>query len=181
MRNIFTNAIFAVDQNGVMGNKEKLPWGKIKEDMQFFSSTTKNSTLIMGRKTWESPDMLRPLPNRKSIVLTTKPMNMREKYESILNDVAFTSNTDPNFIFSLVGYSPSASEQTERAFVIGGPSILFLFRDYTRYAYITRINGEYDGDVSIDLGKYLDGFVLSGTRNLCDNATVEEWHNETVS
>lgn len=177
----FTNAIFAVDQNGVMGNDGKLPWGKITEDMQFFSSMTKYSSLIMGRKTWESPDMLRPLPNRKSIVLTRNPRAMKETYGSFSDKVIFCSNADPDFIYSLVGYPPNESTKNERAYVIGGPEVLFHFREYTRYAYITRINGEYEGDVSIDLEKYLDGFVLTGTQKLCNNATVEEWFNETVS
>jgi dihydrofolate reductase len=180
MKITFTNAIFAIDQNGVMGNKGKLPWGKIPEDMQFFSSQTKNSTLIMGRKTWESPDMIRPLPSRKSIVLTKHPMNMREKYEVMLKDVAFTSNINPDFILSLVGYPPGVSTSS-RAYVIGGPEILFHFKDYTRYAYVTRINGEYEGDISIDIEKYLNGFTLIRTRKLCENATVEDYLNETVS
>lgn len=60
--------IAAVSQNGYIGLDGKLPW-HYPEDMRLFANKTKNSTVIMGRKTFESIGM-RPLPNRRNIVIS---------------------------------------------------------------------------------------------------------------
>jgi len=67
-------AIVAVDSNYGIAKNGKIPWHS-KEDFAFFKSITTgegNNVIIMGRKTKESlPNF--PLPNRKNIVLTSKP------------------------------------------------------------------------------------------------------------
>ena len=45
--------IWAQDNNGGIGLNGKLPW-HISEDLKNFKKITSNSTIIMGRKTWES-------------------------------------------------------------------------------------------------------------------------------
>lgn len=60
--------IAAVSQNGYIGLEGKLPW-HYPEDMRLFANKTKNSTIIMGRKTFESINK-RPLPNRRNIVIS---------------------------------------------------------------------------------------------------------------
>ena len=62
--------IWAQDQNGGIGQNGKLPW-HISEDLKNFKSLTINSTIIMGRKTWDSLP-IKPLPNRKNIILSRK-------------------------------------------------------------------------------------------------------------
>lgn len=51
-----------------IGLNNTIPWN-LTEDKKFFSKTTKNSVIIMGRKTYES--IGRPLPNRINIVITS--------------------------------------------------------------------------------------------------------------
>lgn len=54
----------------VIGVDGSIPW-YIPEDMAHFKKKTEGSTVLMGRKTWESlPERFRPLPGRKNIVLT---------------------------------------------------------------------------------------------------------------
>ena len=60
--------IWAQDENGGIGQNGKLPW-HISEDLKNFKSLTLNSTIIMGRKTWDSLP-IKPLPNRKNIILS---------------------------------------------------------------------------------------------------------------
>jgi dihydrofolate reductase len=60
--------IVASDLNGVIGYDGKIPWGMNRTDMARFKSITLNSSIIMGRKTWES--IGRPLPKRKNIVIS---------------------------------------------------------------------------------------------------------------
>ena len=56
--------IWAQDQNGGIGEEGQLPW-HISEDLKKFKSLTMNSTIIMGRKTWDSLPT-KPLPKRKN-------------------------------------------------------------------------------------------------------------------
>lgn len=62
--------IAAVARNRVIGKDNQLPW-HLPEDMQYFREVTRDATVIMGRKTWESlPERFRPLPGRQNIVLS---------------------------------------------------------------------------------------------------------------
>jgi hypothetical protein len=67
-------AIFATDASGAFAYDNGLPWPRNKEDMNFFKTLTTNQVVVMGRSTWDSKDMLRPLPNRTNIVVTNKPL-----------------------------------------------------------------------------------------------------------
>ena len=46
------NIILAVDKNGGLGLKNKLPW-YLKDELKIFKEKTKDSILIVGRKTLE--------------------------------------------------------------------------------------------------------------------------------
>jgi len=59
--------IWAEDKNKGIGVNGKLPWN-IKEEMEHFRKTTLYSTVVMGRKTYES--IGRILPKRKNIIIT---------------------------------------------------------------------------------------------------------------
>lgn len=62
--------IYARAANGVIGNNNQLPW-HLPEDMAFFKQKTAGSTVVMGRKTWDSlPARFRPLPGRHNVVVT---------------------------------------------------------------------------------------------------------------
>ena len=61
-------AIFASDRNYCIGADGHIPWHD-SEDLQFFKRTTLGSTLVMGRKTWESLGC-KPLPKRVNVVLS---------------------------------------------------------------------------------------------------------------
>ena len=45
--------IVALSENGVIGNKMKLPW-HISADLKRFKSLTMGHPIVMGRKTYES-------------------------------------------------------------------------------------------------------------------------------
>ena len=47
-------AIVAISENSVIGKNGDLPW-RISEDLKWFKKITLGHTLLMGRKTWESP------------------------------------------------------------------------------------------------------------------------------
>ena len=66
-------AIAAMTENRVIGNKGKLPW-HLPEDYRWFKHKTMGGTLIMGRKTFES--IGHPLPGRRNIVVTSRPLDV---------------------------------------------------------------------------------------------------------
>jgi dihydrofolate reductase len=56
--------------NGVIGRDNTIPW-RLPEDMVHFRELTSGSTVVMGRRTWDSlPARFRPLPERRNVVLT---------------------------------------------------------------------------------------------------------------
>ncbi|MHC4109313.1 MAG: dihydrofolate reductase, partial [Planctomycetota bacterium] len=63
--------IAAMAENRVIGRDNRLPW-HLPDDLERFKRLTTGHTVIMGRKTFES--IGKPLPGRRSIVVTTRPM-----------------------------------------------------------------------------------------------------------
>lgn len=68
--------IVAVAENGVIGKDNGIPWF-YKGDLKWFKETTKNTAIVMGRKTWESLPK-KPLPQRYNVVVTGSD---RSKFE----------------------------------------------------------------------------------------------------
>ncbi len=65
--------VWAQARDGVIGADGGLPW-RLPEDLALFRRLTTGSTVVMGRRTWESlPDRFRPLPGRTNVVLTSDP------------------------------------------------------------------------------------------------------------
>ncbi|WP_347057526.1 dihydrofolate reductase [Blastococcus sp. HT6-30] len=65
--------IWAQARDGVIGADGGLPW-HLPEDLALFRQLTTGSTVVMGRRTWESlPERFRPLPGRRNVVLTSDP------------------------------------------------------------------------------------------------------------
>jgi dihydrofolate reductase len=65
--------VWAQARDGVIGADGGLPWS-LPEDLALFRRLTMGSTVVMGRRTWESlPERFRPLPGRRNVVLTSDP------------------------------------------------------------------------------------------------------------
>lgn len=63
--------VWAQGRGGVIGADGGLPW-HLPEDLALFRRLTTGSTVVMGRRTWESlPERFRPLPGRVNVVLTS--------------------------------------------------------------------------------------------------------------
>ncbi|OON94394.1 MAG: diacylglycerol kinase [Candidatus Epulonipiscioides saccharophilum] len=125
--------IAAVANNGVIGMDNNLPW-RIKEDLAFFKRMTKNKTVIMGRKTFES--IGKPLAGRKNVVLTSTA-NIKDT--EVVNN--FTQTLE--------------IAKLDNAFIIGGAKIYELFLPYTDVLYITEVNLNVAGDTLFPEFKHL--------------------------
>jgi dihydrofolate reductase len=118
--------IAAVSDNNVIGNGNALPW-RIPEDLARFKSLTLGSTLVMGRRTFES--IGRPLPGRTTIVLTRR--------------------TDFAAAGVLVAHDRPEAVSMARgphAFVAGGADVYELFLPVAKKLFLTRVHAAYDGD-----------------------------------
>ena len=126
------NLIAAVDKNWAIGKNNDLLYS-IKEDMQFFRSTTLNKVVVMGRKTLESFPNAKPLKNRINIVLSSDK-NLKIEGATIVNDLQML-------------FDELKKYDTNEVFVIGGGAIYKMLEPYCDTAYITEINAEKDADI----------------------------------
>jgi dihydrofolate reductase len=89
--------IFAVSPDGVIGQAGTIPW-RHPGDMRRFKRVTMGTTVIMGRKTYES--MGRALPGRRNIVVSSSPIDAPgiEHATSIAAALALSGSADVWFI-----------------------------------------------------------------------------------
>lgn len=116
--------IAALDEARAIGKNNNLPW-HLKEDLAFFHRTTKNHTVVMGRKTYESiiSKIGKPLPNRRNIILTRR------------HDF-YIQHPDCHVVHSY----HEILEITHDIFVIGGSEIYELFLPYATKLLLTRVH-----------------------------------------
>ena len=121
--------IAAIGKNNELGKENKLIWN-FSKDMKFFREKTKNSVIVMGRKTFNS--LPRILPNRKHIVLS--------------KGKTFNKELDENVIVieekeELVKYCKELSLEKD-VFIIGGASVYAMFLPIADKMYLTQIEAE---------------------------------------
>ena len=87
--------LVAVSPEGIIGKDNTIPW-HYSADLKRFKRLTTGNTIIMGRKTWESLP-IKPLPNRRNIVITRSSINDIECFQSI-DDALQTCEGDVWFI-----------------------------------------------------------------------------------
>ncbi|WP_080845725.1 dihydrofolate reductase [Cytobacillus gottheilii] len=130
--------MWAMDENGVIGKDNQLPW-HLPEDLKFFKRTTMGRPIVMGRKTWDS--IGRPLPGRENIVIT--------------RDRQFTCD-DCTVFYSLEEMLTYCSNM-EEVFVIGGAEIFKQILPAADRLYITSIHETFEGDTyfpDLDLSQW---------------------------
>ena len=121
------NLIVAVARNGVIGRGGALPW-HLSEDLRHFKRTTLGHPIVMGRRTWES--IGRPLPGRRSIVLTRNPRWSApgcERAESLAQALAMC-------------------EGAAEVFVIGGAALFAEALPLAQRVFLTEIDADFEGD-----------------------------------
>ncbi len=131
--NLIISIIVAMSDNEVIGQKDKIPWN-LKSDLQRFKKLTQNHKVIVGRKTHESiiKSLGHPLDNRQSIIIT------RQKDFETIGDYRI-ANSWENAL--------KIVSNEKEVFVIGGAEIYRLAIPYTKFMYVTKVHGQYDGNV----------------------------------
>ncbi|MGX6961151.1 dihydrofolate reductase [Vagococcus xieshaowenii] len=125
-------AIWAQDENRLIGNNDQMPW-YLPNDLQFFKTTTENNTIVMGRTTFEGMNK-QPLPNRQTIVLTSD-----ENYEA--EGVIVMHSVD-----EVVAYEKNYEGIV---FITGGAKVYQAFLPLCDIVYRTVIHESFEGNVFI--------------------------------
>ena len=119
--------IWAQARGGVIGIAGRLPW-HLPEDLALFRELTIGSTVVMGRRTWESlPERFRPLSGRTNVVLTT----------------------DPDWSEDGAERAASVPEVLDRAgplWVIGGGAVYAGFLPHADRLVVTDVDLDVEGD-----------------------------------
>ncbi|MEY8444884.1 dihydrofolate reductase [Enterococcus ratti] len=133
-------AIWAQDENGLIGKEDKLPW-RLPSDLKFFKQMTKENTLVMGRKTFEGMGS-RPLPNRQTIVMT-RDQNYQADHVTVMHDLE-----------EVLQYE----QKTDGILFIAGGSVIYKeFLPFCTVLYRTVIHHSFKGDTyfpDIDWNKW---------------------------
>jgi dihydrofolate reductase len=119
--------VWAEARGGVIGADGELPW-HLPEDLALFKRLTMGTTVVMGRRTWESlPVRFRPLPGRTNVVLTSDP--------TWSADGAHRAGS----VAEVLG-------RNEPLWVIGGGAVYAAFLPYADRLVVTEVDLRVDGD-----------------------------------
>lgn len=135
------NMIWAMDENNLIGNQDKIPW-HVKEDLIYYKNKTKGKTVLMGDATYYSLKgyyKTKPLPYGKIYVATLD--------KSLVLDDAIV-------IYDVIDFIKNYKDEL---WVVGGATIYKICLPYADNLYISYIQGEHQGDKyfpAIDFSKY---------------------------
>jgi len=131
--------IVAIARNNAIGLNNDLLW-HISADLKRFKKITEGSSVIMGKRTFESLPRA-PLPNRRNIVITD---NTNDRFKDCLT------------VFSIEEAVELCKHEKE-AFVIGGGSVYRQFLPIAEKMYITQVHKDFNADTffpEIDPGQW---------------------------
>ena len=120
--------IVAIAQNNAIGKDNQLLW-HIPEDLKRFKALTTGHTIVMGKRTFESLPF-RPLPNRRSVVITDVK---GEKIDGC--EMAYS-----------IAEAIDLMEDGRENFVIGGGMVYKQFMPLAHKLYLTIVRKDFEAD-----------------------------------
>jgi dihydrofolate reductase len=124
--------IVAIAQNNAIGKDNQLLW-HIPADLKRFKKLTTGHTIVMGKRTFESLP-IRPLPNRRSVVITDIP---GEEIEGCT--MAYS-----------IDDAISKMDDEKENFIIGGGSVYRQFLPLAQQLYLTIVQKDFEADTFFD-------------------------------
>ncbi|WP_066299676.1 dihydrofolate reductase [Bacillus sp. FJAT-29937] len=152
--------IVAHDRNKLIGKENQLPW-HLPNDLAFFKKTTMGKTMIMGRNTFES--IGKPLPGRKSIVLT-RQNNFKFEGVEIINDLD-----------SLRKFQ----ELDDEYLIIGGEEIFKQTLPLIDKMYVTYIDEAFEGDTFFPEVNENEWNLISEEKGMKDSKNPYDYYFRT--
>ncbi len=120
--------IVAIAQNNAIGKDNQLLW-HIPQDLKRFKALTTGHTIVMGKRTFESLPV-RPLPNRRSVVITDIK---GEKIDGC--EMAYS-----------ISEAIDLMEDGRENFVIGGGMVYKQFMPLAHKLYLTIVRKDFEAD-----------------------------------
>tara|TARA_B110000977_G_scaffold2654_1_gene3614 strand:- start:1138 stop:1605 length:468 start_codon:yes stop_codon:yes gene_type:complete len=149
-------AILACDENWGIGKNGDMPWPHNRADLQWFKKMTYGQAIVMGRNTWNSLPM-KPLPGRQNIVISSTEVE------------GATCTFGQGFKQQIIDLSCD-----QPVWIIGGGQLIEHCLDIIDELWLSRIQGEYECDVSLPGTKILEQFDLDSASPETD-IYVEKW------
>jgi dihydrofolate reductase len=123
--------VWARSTTGVIGADGDMPW-HLPEDLAHFRQVTGGSTVVMGRRTWESiPERFRPLPGRRNIVLT-RDETWHAEGADVVHDLAAALDT--------------GMDSDEQLWIMGGGQVYAAAMPFADRIAETQIDVDVAGD-----------------------------------
>lgn len=154
--------VVAMDKNRAIGLDGDLPWGRgLKDDLAHFRRLTLNTSVIMGRKTFESIGK-RPLEQRENIVVTSRATGV----DGVLSVGSLQSAYSlARYPISIIGGGQIYAQAIDDADVIfaslvdaefAAASVFFPIIDPSIWQEVNRIHHEADerNSLAFDLVEY---------------------------
>lgn len=151
-------SVAAVAENGVIGRDGELPWDSIPADKRQYRRRVADAPVVLGRQTFDS--MRDDLPGSHQIVLS------RSEREYDVDTAIHASSVD-----DAVAIGESLGVET--VYVLGGAKIYELFQPHIDRMILSRVPGEYAGDVRFPEWKESEWRLVSSER--WEGFTLEEW------
>ena len=118
--------IVAVDKNGLIGNKNRLPW-HCPEDLKHFYRTIKNHELLMGKRTFDS-------------------IRLKDNVVHVVTHQTIKEQDNIRICTDLSAFLKQWQTSEKTLCVCGGASIYQQAFPFCSEAYVSVIDGEYQGD-----------------------------------
>ncbi len=123
--------IVAVARNGAIGKDNDLLW-HLSADLKRFKRLTSGHAVLMGRRTYDSLPV-KPLPNRKHLILTSdKHYPVPEGGVRLPDMAAFEAYR--------------AAHPEEEIFVIGGGQVYRQMLPHADRLYLTEVQADFEAD-----------------------------------
>lgn len=122
-----TAFVVAMDENGLIGKDNDLPW-RLSADLQYFRRITMGKPILMWRKTHAS--IGRPLPGRHNIVVSSMADYQAEGCDVVRS----------------IEEALKLASSAEEIMVIGGSSLFKQMFESADRLYLTRVHAELEGD-----------------------------------
>lgn len=157
-----TNILVAYDQQRGIGANNKLLWGRsLPGDLEMFKQLTLGTSIIMGRKTFES--IGRPLPKRENIVISRNP------------------NLDIEGAICVNSLAAAISAASKEVFIIGGGQIYKEALPQTDTIYATEVHADFpEADTFFpDLpDEWIEAYRVHNTQDAYDYDFVQYKRNQ---
>lgn len=139
-------AIWAHDENDLIGNGLDIPWN-CPEDLRFFKSRTSYEVVIMGYKTFVGTGFL---PNRINIVIDGSENAHRDKENE---DLIYVRDLQTAVDVA------TANWRNKNTYIIGGAKTLLeaFSLGLVDVAIVSTVRGTYQGDVYLNSEELLEG------------------------